>query len=363
MNEYIDKIKQREEEILKERMKFQKEKETWENTFNEEKSRLEKEIGLFQAFKKMKEEEDIRSKEQQKLEKMKDEYDCKDIQNEIENIKTLYETKLENVKNKKKVLEDQKEVFEKYKTDKNNSIRVSKLEIEQKKLDLLKQNSEINKRYNDLRTKEVYINDKWNDYQKIKSIVEAKEKRNSEYEKSLNLAASRILKYLDEIKNKENLIEQKNIEYLKKYNEAKELQNKLEKDKMDIDRQNDEINSRYQYLNNLTYKNPNVYYEKPPISKTENLNFKNIDNNQDLNNNFSNYTNYRVNKQGFNPYNNIFEKFNANKYLQSVKERIENGQRQYFPNDNNNNSKINIGEERNYILKNNQKYGKNYDKY
>ena len=34
--------------------------------------------------------------------------------------------------------------------------------------------SEINKRYNDLRNKEVYINDKWNDYQKIKSLVETK---------------------------------------------------------------------------------------------------------------------------------------------------------------------------------------------
>jgi chromosome segregation ATPase len=355
MNEYIDKIKQSKEEILKERLAFQKEKEAWENSFNEEKSRLEKEIELFQKFKKMKEEEDIHSREQQKLEEMKDEYDCKDIQNEIENIKSQYEAKLEQIENKKKVLEDEKEVFEKYKTDMNNSMRSIKLDIEQKKIDLLKQNSEINKRYNDLRNKEVYINDKWNDYQKIKSIVETKEKQNFEYEKSLNLAASRMMKCLEEIKNQENLIEQKKTDYLKKMCEVKELQKKLEKDKMDIEQQKAEINLRYQNLITFTYKNPNVFYEKPPISQTENLNLKNIDNNQDLKN-----TNYR----GFNTHNfNSFEKFNANKYLQSVKERIENGQKQYYPNDSYNNSKLNIGEERSYILKNNQKYDKNYNKY
>ena len=366
MNEYIDKIKQAKEEILKQRLNFQKEKESWENSFNEEKSRLEKEIELFQKFKKMKEEEDIHSREQQKLEEMKDEYDCKDIQDEIENIKSIYETKLEQIKNRKKALENDKEAFEKDKAVMNNSIRANKLDIEQKKLELLKKNSEINKRYNDLRNKEVYLNDKWNDYQKIKSLVETKEKQNFEYEKNLNLAASRMMKYLEEIKNKENLIEQKKIDYLKKKSEVKQLQKQLEKDTMDIEQLKAEINLRYQNLNNFSYKNPNVYYEKPLNSRTENLNFKNIDNNQDINNN-NNYSNYRANNLGFNTYNygnnNIFEKFNANKYLQSVKERIENGQRQFYPNDNNNNSKLNIGEERSYILKNNKKYEKKYNKY
>lgn len=367
MNEYIDKIKQAKEEILKERLNFQKEKESWENSFNEEKSRLEKEIELFQKFKKMKEEEDINSREQQKLEEMKDEYDCKEIQNEIENIKSSYETKLEQIKNRKKVLEDDKLAFEKYKNDMNNSIRINKLDIEQKKLDLLKQNSEINKRYNDLRNKEAYINDKWNDYQKIKSLVETKEKQNFEYEKNLNLAASRMMKCLEEIKNQENLIEQKKIDLLKKSSEVKQLKKQLEKDTMDIEQQKAEINLRYQNLINFSYKNPNVYYEKSPNSKTENLNFKNIDNNQDINKNINNYSNFRSNNLGFNTYNygknNMFEKFNANKHLQSVKERIENSQRPYYPNDNNNNSKLNIGEERSYILKNNKKYEKNYNKY
>ena len=351
MNEYIDKIKQTREEISKERLNFQKEKESWEKTFNEEKSRLELEIGLFQKFRKMKEEEDIHSREQQKLEEMKDEYDCKDIQNEIENIKASYEAKLESIKNRKKVLEDEKQSFEKYKTDMNNSLLASKMDIEQKKLELLKQNSEINKRYNDLRNKEVYINGKWNDYQKIKSLVETKEKQNLEYEKNLNLAASRMMKSLEEIKNKENLIQQKKTDYLKKNNEVKQLLQKLESDRMDIEHQKAEINLRYQNLNAFSYKNPNIYYEKSPI------------NNQDLSNNINNFTNYRANKIGFNTYNNIFEKFNANKYLESVKERIENGQRKYYPNDINDNSKLNIGEERSYILKNNQKYEKNYNKY
>ena len=50
--DYNDKIKQKKEELIKERQSFEKEKETWEALFIEEKNRLEKEIELLQKYKK-----------------------------------------------------------------------------------------------------------------------------------------------------------------------------------------------------------------------------------------------------------------------------------------------------------------------
>ena len=213
MTEYFEKLKQKKEDIMKERQNFEKEKETWEKLFIEEKTRLEKEIELLQNYKKIQLEKNNKSNEEKKLSQMQDEYYTKDIKVEVEHLKSLYNTKLSQIENKKNLLDEEKSKFEKFKSDMSNNLEIKKIEIEQKKFELLKQNSEINKRYNDIKTKDEYLNDKYDDYQRIKTIVEAKEKQNYRIEKDLTLAANRIEKSIQELNIKENLIEQQKMIY------------------------------------------------------------------------------------------------------------------------------------------------------
>ena len=348
--DYNDKIKQKKEELIKERQSFEKEKETWEALFIEEKNRLEKEIELLQKYKKNQIEKKIKINEEQKLSNLKDEYDCKDIKSEIENLKSIYNLKLSKITNEKKILEEEKEKFEKYKSDRNANLEIKKMEIEQNKLNLLKQNSEINKRYNDLRNKEAYLNDKYEDYQRIKNFVEMKENQNYQYEKDLKLAANRIQDNIKELNMKENLIEQQKTDLLKKSNFLKEQQKQLENDKLDIEQEKTELNLRYQYFDSFSYKTPNInYYQKSNIN----------DNNDKINPNI--YNTYEINEQGYNNYNymndnvnsysNNYEKFNAEKYLNGVKNRIENGKKIYYINYKPSDDKLDIAKEREYIRK------------
>ncbi len=228
-----DSIKKKKEEIIKERQNFEKEKESWEAYFNEEKERVEIEIALLQKFKEMQINRNLKENEEHKLSELKDEYDSKDIKTETENIKSLYNIKLSQFENKKKILEEEKEKFEKYKNDMNNNLEVKKMEIEQKKFELLKKNAEISSRMNDLKNKENYLNDKYEDYQRIKAFVESKEKHNHQYEKDLKLAAARIQDYITEINEKEKKIKELNDEITS----LKNIQKNIEKNHPKTDKE------------------------------------------------------------------------------------------------------------------------------
>ena len=361
--DYNNKIKQKREEILKERQNFEKEKESWEALFIEEKNRLEKEIELLQRYKKNQIDKKIKLNEEQKLSNLKDEYECKDIKSEIENLKSLYNLKLSKITNEKKLLEEEKAKFEKFKTDMNNNLEIKKIDIEQKNLDLLKQNSEINKRYNDIRNKEAYLNDKYEDYQRIKNFVEMKEKQNYQYEKDLKLAAIRIQDNIKEINMKENLIEQQKTDLLKKNNILIEQQKKIENDRLDIEQEKTELNLRYQYFNSFSYKMPNINYDAKNNMDIKLANDNNsLKDDDKMNFNMNNeYIGYGINGQGYNTYNyingnmnnynNNYEKFNADKYINAVKNRIENGKKIYYQNYNPNDDKFDISKEREYIRK------------
>lgn len=354
MTEYYEKLKQKKEKMMKERQNFEEEKESWKKLFIEEKTRLEKEIELLQNLKKNQLEKNIKSNEEKKLSQMKDEYYGKDIKAEVEKLKSLYNAKLSQFENKKNLLEEEKAKFEKFKSDMSNNLEIKKIEIEQKKFELLKQNSEISKRYNDIKTKEAYLNDKYDDYQRIKDIVEMKEKQNYQNEKDLTLAANRIQESIKELNMKENLIEQQKIDLLKKSKILQEQQKKIENNKMDIEHQKAELNLRYQKLSTFSYKSPNVtFFEQNRNNFTMPL--------ENENNNLKNGINIGNNEKGFNTYNfgnenrggyiNNYEKFDAEKYLNAVKNRIENGKKIYFNDYKPNGEKIDIAKEKEYIRK------------
>ena len=363
-----DAIKKQREEILKERQNFEQEKQSWNKLFLEQKSRLEKEIEIIQKFQKIQQAKNLKIREEQKLEEIKNDYDSKEIKAEIENIKSLYNIKLNQLENQKKILEEEKENFEKLKKDKNNSLQMSRMDIEQKKLELLKQNSEINKRYNDLRNKEYYLKEKYEDYRRIKDFVEMKENQNNKVERDLILASERIQQNIKEIEIRENLFEKERTDLLKKEYESNEQKKKLENDKLDLQQEEAEINLRYQNLSNFTYKNPNINnvekYNLTVPFLNENNNLENTDKNfNSYSGNKNNYMDNRLRygdkiENGSNYYNKNYEKFSAEKYLNALKDRIENGKRINYPNlgafDDKN--KFDIAKEREYIRKSKEKF-------
>jgi hypothetical protein len=354
---YYEQIKKKRNEIYQERQNFQIQKESWEKSFSEHKARLEKTIEFFKKYNQIHEQKMIKSKEEEKMNQIKENYKNKDIKMQIDNLKSIYEIKLTKFTEKKKILEEEKDKFEKYKSDTNNNLDIKKIEIEKNHLDLLKLNSEINKRNNDIRTKEMYLKDKYEDYLRIKNIVETKEKTNAQYESDLKLTAERIVKYMNEIDEKEILVEKQKAELLKQSNEVKERQKKIEEDKMNIEHEKAELNLRYKYLNTFSYKSPNMLINNLDNNLLIN-NFENNNNNNTSNlgdNRQFNYTSNINNNIDMGKYNNTF---NANRYIKAFKDRIENGNRIYNNNYKINENKLDIAKERLYIKKCNDAFKK-----
>lgn len=341
----LNKIKQRKEEIFKERLALENEEKMWTKSFSEQKVRLEQAIEFFKQNKEKIERKEIKLKEEEIKSQIRENFKNKDIKSEIDNIKSLYNIKITEFTNKKKLFEEEKEKFEKLKKEQNNNIDLKRMEIEEKNLELINQNSEINKRYNVLKIKEMYLKDKYEDYERIKNIVENQEKRNIQYEKDLEIVAERINKYIEEINQKERNIEKEKNQLLIKTNEIKEKQKIIEEEKNNIEEQKAELNLRYQYLNTFSYKSPNMVLNE--------YNMSNINTNNDINpNKNDDYKEIVFN----NPQNNFFNcgnymKFEANRYISSVKERIENGKKLYLDNYKINETKIDIAKERLYIKK------------
>ena len=340
---YKEQIKKKKEEIFQERQNFQKEKESWDQLFSEQKKRLEQVIELFKQYNQNKELKLLKLKEEEKISQLKENYKNKDIKFQINNLKNLYEAKLKVYTEKKNFFEKEKDEFEKYKEDINNNIEIKKLELEQKNLELIKLNSEINQRYNNIKNKEMYLKDKYEDYSRIKYIVESKEKNNIKNESDLKLAADRFNKYTDEIIKKENFIERENAFLLKKSEEVKEQQKILDEEKMNLEHEKTELNLRYQNLNSLSYQSPNMFI----LNNNEQINMENNNDNNNYNDiDFSenNYDRKYIDEGNFN-------NFNANRYIRSVKDRIENGKRIHFNSYQISGKKFDIAKERLYIKK------------
>ena len=352
-------FKKKREEILKERQNFQREKELWDKLFFEQKTRLEQEIDFFKQYNQNQENRNIKSNEEQRISQLQRNYKNKDIKSQIDSLKNLYELKLKTLTDKKNIFKKEDEEFKKYKEDINNNTEIKMLELEQKNLELIKQNSEINQRENNIKNKEMYLKDKYEDYLRIKSIVESKEKNNIKNEQDLKLAAKRLDTYTDEIFNKENYIEKEKAELLKKSNEVKEYQKILEEENMDLEHEKTELNLRYQNLNSFSYQSPNMF-----MNNNEQIN---IGNNNDA------YDTYLNNENNFEKYNydkkfieeGNYSKFNANRYIKAVKDRIENGKRIRFDNYkiNGNRKKFDIANERLYINKCKNELNKNKYEY
>ena len=105
---YKEQIKQKKDEIFKERQNFQKEKESWDQLFSEQKKRLEQVIELFKQYNQNKELKMLKLNEEEKISQLKENYKNKDIQFQINNLKNLYESKLKNYTDKKKNFRNRK---------------------------------------------------------------------------------------------------------------------------------------------------------------------------------------------------------------------------------------------------------------
>ena len=339
---YKEQIKKKKEEIFKERQIFQKEKESWEQMFSEQKKRLEKLIEFFKQYNQNKELKMLKLKEEEKISQLQEDYKNKDIQFQINDLKNLYESKLKSYINKKEIFDKENEEFKKYKEDINNNIEIKKLEIEQKNIELIKLNSEINQRYNNNKNKEMYLKDKYEDYSRIKYIVETKEKNNIQNESDLKLAADRFNKYTDEIIQKENYIEKEKAFLLKKNEEVKEQQKIINEEKINLEHKKTELNLRYQNLNSLPFQSPNMIMLNNN-NKQINMEINNIYNN-DIDFGETNYDKRFIDEGNFN-------NFNANRYIKAVKDRIENGKSINFSNYKMNGKKFDIVKEQLYIKK------------
>ena len=109
---------------------------------------------------------------------------------------------------------------------------------------------------------------------------------------------------------------------------------------------------RYHYLNTISYNIPNILNNENNIQ----LNYDNNSQNNVNSNEFDQFNyieNIDENKIDMGKYN---AKFNANRYINAVKDRLENGKKIYYDNYKIKENKFDILQERQYIKKCNRDY-------
>lgn len=334
-------IEERRERLNKEKQNLKFEKESWDKLYISDSARLQKEISLLTEIQKNILSNEIKQKELNSRNNLQVSNKLQEIKSEIENLKSLFESKNKEYQQKQKILNDEKENFEKFLIESKNNIEKNKAEIDQKNLNLLQKESELNMRYTNLKSKENYLNEKYNDYIKIKNITDVKENDNSKIESNLKHSALNLEKYMKEIIKNENLIliqkEKIYVDMQKVMQDKKEI----EKQKMDIEQEKMELNLRMQYMNN-NMNVPNFNYNNEESQK---INLPENTNKSKLNNyNFIDYTrNFSKN-----------DKFNADKYLMEVKNRVANNTIRMMENYGYGyNGALDIAKEKEYISKNN----------
>ena len=316
-SEYIEK---EEKTILMELANLEKEKEKWYAERKVQNEILQKNIELLKSL--------------SAINQLDFPYKYKnDTKIELNNL-ILYNTKLSEIESEERILEQDKNFFEEYKSNFNIIYDEKQKEIEKLKLDYEQEKNELDKKLELLEIEEKMINDKYNNFEKEKNIITQRYNEALKKESLLNNAKIRIennLRELDrrnlnyEINNQMINEKRKEIEneILRNNNEQKNLQE--EKNNLNL-RQEMIDNIRMKYIGDIT-NNPftNTYNKNNEKSNYLGINTNNYNNNN--NNDFissirqNTFNNYGKNSFNFGENDILKKKYNfENKNYNSLKE-------------------------------------------
>ena len=189
----------------------------------------------------------------------------------------LYNSKISEIESEERILEEDKKLFEQYKSNFNKLYEEKQKEIEILKLNYEKEKTELDKKIELLEIEEKMINDKYNNFEKEKNILTERYNNAIQKESSLKVSKMRIENSLREL-DRRNLIIEKNNQMINE--NRKEIESEINKNNIELKRIYDEKNNlklrqemidsiRMKYVGDVT-NNPFDYNKKPNIENKYN---------------------------------------------------------------------------------------------
>lgn len=314
----MDHLKKQKEQYWKDKEDFEHEKKIWTSKFSERaennKKKFEELIKQQKYINSSEINSNIKNSDSSNIIDIERQRNITKLKSEISDLKYEYTKKLSEYTKQKNILNQEKESFEKYKTETQNSIIYNKNQLDKITNNLIQKESENNNK--NLFFLEKNLDIKYNDFESIKKLIEEQNQKNKKDEIGLYNAINEFQKCENEFNINEKKINEE-------YKKLSELKNNIENDKKII-------NDYKQIIRNIKNEIENKMINLENIEKNLILNEinKQFGNGGLIEDNIKKNYIKSFNKDNLNlktelKENNIGEKFNAEQYLLGVKNRIE----------------------------------------
>jgi len=307
-------------QLQKEREDFEAEKIAW-NRIQEEKSKeLRKKIEELIRIQNGLSLSNIPSYMNINSSNYQNEEETSKLKSEIDNLKFIFNSKVSEFEVLKNNFIKEKNDFEIFSNSTKNEIQLKQNAMEKESIELLKKESDIEKIKLDLNKKENDLILKMENYNKIKNFVKEQHYKNLNDEKDLEKAEYRKNLFYGQMLDEENLLEEEKSRVNEEMNNVGIIKEEIINANQDIDKINQEINYRMNFIDDLCGQNiikkyenintlTNVYLMNNIMDKNK---FENGGNIYEIKNNDKSSDN-KLNK----------DNFNSELFLLKVKNRLD----------------------------------------
>ena len=250
-------------------------------------------------------------KEQNALYKMELNKEYEKMKMEVENAKAMYQSKVNELDSQRKIFEEEKDYFTKYKSETLKAIDEKVKDMNDKRNKYLKEENDIKNRIQLLENKEYIVTQKYDDFDRERTNIEMEKEMLNQHNEELIRQAKWLEQNVKEF-NEEKIQFNKDMEeYLKNKNEFDRDVMKYKNDLLQLKQQRSLLQSQIQRFENAKAKCDNDNY---------NYNYKQGSNRVLINNNNNNNGVQRSNNHVYSNTNS--NKFNADDYYNQFQHKL-----------------------------------------
>ncbi len=293
----------------------------------EERTRIEKEIIRLQELQNSVKVLEFNAKEKYERERLDYIQKQADMKTEIESLRSDFNQKLNDLEYSKKIFDEEKKFFEKFKEEALKNVEYKKANLEERKKQFYEEEKEIKSRVQILQEKEFYLREKFDEFEFTKQNLENDTKKIEKDKKDLYIAAKRLEESIISFEEKSNIFQKERDEVVRKYQEIETERNMMSQEKIKIEQSKAELRLRLQSLDMLRIKYVSAGLEQQNsgsflathLLKQESNNpnnFKNTGTN--FNNELNNVNNLRASHTS----QTSKKSFNADEYISSLKTKL-----------------------------------------
>ena len=280
-------------------------------------------------------------KEQNEMYKMELHKEQEKMKMEIEHDKALYQFKVNELDSQRKMLEEEKAHFTKYKSETLKAIDEKVKDINDKRNKYLQEENDIKNRVQLLENKEYIVTQKYDDFDRERKNIEMEKEMLNQYNDELVRRAKVLESNMNELNEDKIKFNQDMEEYLKNKNEFDRELMKYKNEVLLLKQQQTLLKSEIQRFENAKAKCDNDNYNNYKDGSNRGFVAGNSSNNNTQRRSYNNNRMYSNNSNS----NSNSNKFNANDYYNQFQSKLnrkhiyeEHNNMNMNNNDNNNNS-------------------------